>query len=346
MIEKGAESVFLADIVCDESDELDDLETLAEGLLDSPNRFPVPSAKVSEIFGGAHSGAPQPYVQQDLMPPTDCLAFYLPFHYYHPTWWGVYLLFEGVVWLAQEIRIRSEVKVSPRRAIQAARFFLYYHEAFHHKTECFATRLELTHRKPFYKTGFERLYQKTFGTTDCLEEGLANAHALQKVHKCRGLHAFPALCGYVRESPPGYDQGVNIRENPDPVRYRFAEDNQNICLPHLPPKNPEIWGTAPHMFDGIANMKSRVNYILPRSSPLVQRLHLRPMLPPAKLVKKLKKLTGLQFERHGGNHDIYVTSTGSRITIPRHQRDLGPGLVRSILREAGLTMSLDQFAQS
>ena len=33
-------------------------------------------------------------------PPPDALAFYLPFHYFHPVWWGVYLLLEGVERLA------------------------------------------------------------------------------------------------------------------------------------------------------------------------------------------------------------------------------------------------------
>src|SRR5436309_8047999 len=24
-------------------------------------------------------------------PPPDAIAFYLPFHYFHPTWWGIYI---------------------------------------------------------------------------------------------------------------------------------------------------------------------------------------------------------------------------------------------------------------
>jgi hypothetical protein len=75
------------------------------------------------------------------MPPPDCFAFYLPFHYYHPTWWGVYLLLEGVLWLASEIVRRAGGRVSMKDAVCVARMFLYYHEAFHHKTECFATRI-------------------------------------------------------------------------------------------------------------------------------------------------------------------------------------------------------------
>jgi hypothetical protein len=262
----------------------DNIEELAMGSILPGAPFPELSPIILDVLGGAHGGGPIPYDDRNKMPPPDCLAFYLPFHYYHPTWWGVYLLLEGVVWLAGEIVKRSGGKVSHRRAIQAARLFLYHHEAFHHKTECFATRLELTHRKPFYKTGFERLYQKKFNTVDCLEEGLANASALIDTHeKLKDPSVKPALEGYVLESPPGYNQGVRIRGNFLPVRCAFSEENQQICLPHLPPKNPEVWGAAPHLFDGIANIKSRVNYVVPRTSPLAARLPFRPLLPPSKV---------------------------------------------------------------
>lgn len=328
--------------------ELDDawLEHFGADLLEQNLTFPEIPPRIAEILGGAHSGAPVPYTDRSKMPPPDCLAFYLPFHYYHPTWWGVYLLLEGVVWLAGEIVRRSNGSVSKHLAMQSARLFLYYHEAFHHKTECFATRLELTHRRPFYKTGFERLYQKMIGTEQCLEEGLANASALADSNKKLSDSVInAALEEYVLDSPPGYDQGVRIRKDFHPQRCAFAEENQEICLPHLPVKHPDVWRTAPHMFNGIANINSRVNYVIPKSSPLAARLPFRPLLPPTKLVKKLRELVDLEFVRNGGKHDIYRIPSGKRIQIPRHPRDLGRGLMRKILRDAGLEMSLEEFMQ-
>jgi predicted RNA binding protein YcfA (HicA-like mRNA interferase family) len=320
----------------------------AAGAVESGCKPPHLPPGISEALGGAHSGGPIPYDDPTKMPPPECLAFYLPFHYYHPTWWGVYLLLDGVVWLAGEIIRRSGGEVSPERAVQASRLFLYYHEAFHHKTECFATRLELTHRKPFYKTGFERLYQKTFMTVDCLEEALANASALIDRSAKQGDPAVDkALEGYVLDSPPGYDQGVRIRKGNllRTLRCEFAEKNQNICLPMLPAKNPDIWHTAPHLFDGIANIKSRVNYVVHRDSPLAARLRFRALLPPGKLIRKLKEVAGLEWVRSGGNHDIYRTRNGQTIPIPRHPGDLGRGLIRKILREAGVKMGLQEFMQ-
>ena len=106
-----------------------------------------------------------------------------------------------------------------------------------------------------------------------------------------------------------------------------------------------MWQTTTHMFDGISNIKSRVNYVIPRNSSLAARLPFRPLLPPNRLAKKLKEVANLEFVRHGGNHDVYRTPSGKTTYIPRHPRDLGPGVIRSILREAGLDIGLHEFAQ-
>lgn len=51
------------------------------------------------------------------------------------------------------------------------------------------------------------------------------------------------------------------------------------------------------------------------------------------LIKKLESV-GFEFERHGGNHDIY--RRGSEIEkIPRH-KELNEKLARAILRKWGL----------
>lgn len=51
------------------------------------------------------------------------------------------------------------------------------------------------------------------------------------------------------------------------------------------------------------------------------------------LVKKLKA-AGFEFERHGGNHDVYVRGS-DREQIPRH-REINERLAKSILRKWGL----------
>ena len=53
----------------------------------------------------------------------------------------------------------------------------------------------------------------------------------------------------------------------------------------------------------------------------------------ADLVKKLEDV-GFIFERHGGNHDIYVKGNVKE-TIPRH-REVNERLAKAILKRNGL----------
>ena len=51
------------------------------------------------------------------------------------------------------------------------------------------------------------------------------------------------------------------------------------------------------------------------------------------LIKKLESV-GFRFERHGGNHDIYVCGE-NREEIPRH-KEINERLARAILKKWGL----------
>ncbi len=51
------------------------------------------------------------------------------------------------------------------------------------------------------------------------------------------------------------------------------------------------------------------------------------------LVKKLEEI-GFRFDKHGGNHDIYIRGKDKEV-IPRH-KDINEKLARAILRKWGL----------
>jgi mRNA interferase HicA len=51
------------------------------------------------------------------------------------------------------------------------------------------------------------------------------------------------------------------------------------------------------------------------------------------LIKKLES-AGFQFERHGGNHDIYIRGA-DREEVPRH-KEINERLARAILKKWGL----------
>lgn len=53
----------------------------------------------------------------------------------------------------------------------------------------------------------------------------------------------------------------------------------------------------------------------------------------AELIRKIEK-AGFQFERHGGEHDIYRKG-GAIIAVPRH-REINEKLAKAIIRKWGL----------
>jgi len=88
---------------------------------------------------------------------------------------------------------------------------------------------------------------------------------------------------------------------------------------------------------------ARVNYIVHRHSSLALRHHLGLRFLTQRLViRKLQRLAGLAFEREGAKHEVWRTAAGNVVPIPRH-RELKPGTVRTIVRQAGLKMSLEEF---
>jgi predicted RNA binding protein YcfA (HicA-like mRNA interferase family) len=331
----------------------DDPESFPEPLIWGEDDF-VPNGNLypEEVFGGKHPGSLITKPPPGKYPPPDCLAFYWPFHYYHPNWWGIYLRVEGVDQFASNIRRLSKAPLTWVEARKLARLFLYYHEAFHHSTECFATRLEVSHRLALYQNGFEQLYQKTVFSPSCLEESLAQANALLKVEKVikkdyRSEKIMKALCEIVRLSPPGYCEGKDIHLNNDFERTRncFSEENMKVCFPSTPTKKHGIWGAANHMYTPISNIKSRVNYIIPRGSPVSGRWPFRPYMSSRDIKKKLSKLVGLRLVRHG-KHPIYENKRGNTIAIPEHPRDLHKGIIKKIIRDAGLDMTLSEFQRA
>jgi len=62
-----------------------------------------------------------------------------------------------------------------------------------------------------------------------------------------------------------------------------------------------------------------------------------PQLSAHEVIRLLKR-NGFLLERQGGSHAIYRHPDGRRATVPVHgKRDLGRGLLRRILKDAGLS---------
>lgn len=68
-----------------------------------------------------------------------------------------------------------------------------------------------------------------------------------------------------------------------------------------------------------------------------------PRVGPRKVIRALQSL-GFRLERQSGSHMIFVNDAGRVIPLPFHSdRDIKPGLLRRIIRDAGV--SVEEFAR-
>lgn len=60
------------------------------------------------------------------------------------------------------------------------------------------------------------------------------------------------------------------------------------------------------------------------------------------VARRLRRF-GFVFDRQGpGSHEVWrQTTTGRKVTVPHHARDMAEGTLRAILREAGI--DVDEF---
>lgn len=247
-----------------------------------PATPPEPPQDLIDVAGGPWPGGLAGLPPPDFQPPSDCLAFYLPFHQFYPKWWGIYLLAPGVDWFTEDLQRKVAGQLTDAECQVAARMYLYFHEAYHHNVECFASRLEVSHRTCAYLSGFSAFFNKGRGTDQWLEEGLAEAHALHSVMwrtKLRGQRKMAlknALKQQILNSPPGYRMGVDWSGAArSPVQAKLSEGSHALSFPHVPPMPSSIWeDSATFMVRGYTTIKSRVKYLVPKGHPLSGRLPL------------------------------------------------------------------------
>lgn len=283
-------------------------------------------------------------------PPPDAFGFYLPFHYFYPRWWGIYLLAEGVVELGRLLYGISDGKLTEADSMVVSRVFLFGHEQYHHSVESMATRLEITHRLPIYKSGFEAFYQHTALTDAWLEEALANAHGYRRVKKVFGRAKWNIiegpLRGYISGCPPGYRKGLDYVTDSEfkEGEAELAEGGHKASHLATPEAHERLWTAFGHGFHPFRKRGSHVVYLVHSGSPLSERAGLAGrFLRYRELAIRLKE-SGCSFERQGkGSHEIWRNQSGDTFSVPRHPGDLKRGTLSGILKQAGLQMGVEEF---
>lgn len=348
----------------DEADFYEDsAECVEEALADMPvDDFlePLPE-DMTDTFGGHPGGLKNDPNPVNGVTVIERLAFYLPFHIY-PNWWGIYLFPEGIQKVRQDLRgFFKTHSISARDQVKIAKRLLYHHEFYHHSSESFATRLEAVFNYPCYLSSFQTLYNTTFGTKDCLEETCANSYAREKTVSLgiTGVNRIVfrnAIDDWFRGTPPGYKEAAGSGLNWDKcLRPKFYESCLNACATSLGAphrglsKNARtsVWSVAGYFDRGIGNVRSRISYIVRKGSPLYNRLPLdaKTCLKSRSFKQKLVSLGIGRFLRQGGAHELWQPSEGGRpVPIPRHDGfDIPKGTMRSILRQLGSSMSIEEF---
>lgn len=340
-----------------------DFDGLFQELFESQNiainniTFSEPLFDLS-VFGAniKKPGSPVPLPERDVTPPPDALAFYLPFHEYYPDKWGIYISLEGIFILAQRLiklyptKPLPDIKFFPKIAMQA----LFYHEAYHSAVESFATKLELTHMKKIYVTAFNDYYAKTADKDDCLEEALANVKLISKTFDYINNNVseikeknnlLEALLLYIKGNPPGYRKAYDIYTNQQEQEYQLLFiDNLMKDAFSYNYRSKEIWTMFTHALTPLIRI-DQVCYLINSKSMIwnIVPKHIR-SIRYKELIKKLSKLKNIKLQRQGkGSHVIWQSSSGKRIPIPIHTKDIPVGTVMSILKELNLKMSFSQF---
>ena len=346
-----------------ESEPGKDLEDeLAE--LPPEERLDPLSDNLTGLLGGFPGGpANNPSGFQGGSTVIERLAFYLPFHAF-PDWWGIYIFPEGIQKVRAELSgLFRSYGISPSAQVKVAKRLLYHHEFYHHATESFATRLEAVTSQPCYLKGFSPLYRSTFGTAKCLEETCANSYAREKtISKASSLgitkkQYSDAINAWFRGQPPGYEQAHRTNGSwGEKVRAEFYETCVNACLPMLgaatrslpPTASAAAWSAAGYFDRGIGDVRARIFYLIPKNSPFHKRLpaDVRTCMKVQNFKQKLHKLRIGKFWKQGGCHERWLpfSGKGKPVPIPRHNGvDIPKGTMRSILRQLGCNMSIDEF---
>lgn len=129
---------------------------------------------------------------------VEAVGWYSPWHRYEEDVWGVYLHAERLEQLCFTAWLDAGRYENVPYELAAALVVrhVYDHEMFHARMEVAATFAEMTAGAPKLLQYQEAVYREHYGTSDCLEEALANYYAHRKLEGY-----LPYLC-------KAYDRGA------------------------------------------------------------------------------------------------------------------------------------------
>ena len=291
--------------------------------------------------------------RRELPPPrdVDALAWYLPFHYFGLDW-GIYVKEQAIFEIAADIYAELRFPRLTSRLVsdltRMALSTLYLHEAFHHKVESFATRLELSRIQPTYRLYKDRVSMAVKGTDAHLEEAIACAEMYSRLDEnaySNGVeqrtHAATKrfLERWIPNLLPGYRLGLESRGE----QHRWRLQSQ-IAEATITPREPESnWAIADNMLKGFYDKDAIAHVIVPIGGrPTVPWLNYTDQLVSLstdKVARHLRKSFDYQLVsgRGKGSH-LWLESTRSGlapIPLPANRESLSPRVLKTVAETVG-----------
>jgi len=291
---------------------------------------------------------------------VDALAWYLPFHYFGLDW-GIYVKEESVFELASLIYLEMrEPKLTNRLAEDLCRMalsVLYLHEAFHHKVEAFATRLEIATLSPAYRSYKDNVIKAVRGSDAHLEEAVACAEMLTRLDESpykKGVEArtWKATKRFVEKWIPTLGPGYRLGLMHVDDQSKWLLQGQIAEATLHPIRSALDWGLADNMLRGFYDKDSIAHIIVPiGNSPIIPWLHTIDALVSVstnRLVRHLRREFGyMEVAKRGkGGHRWFECPKDGfpPFPLPANRESLSPGVLRTVAAALGYE-SIRELAQ-
>jgi hypothetical protein len=312
--------------------------------------------RIKGNFPGSPGGRPSPL--SNFAPPPDALAFYLPFHRY-PEYWGIYLLDVGVqsfsLAIGASLLSRGISTLNAAALRNIAIVYLYHHEAYHSAVEGFAIRAELPMRRPFYRTGLRRLYQRQWTPGTPHEETLATAYGLRKVRDNIKLPSavltatLAVLAEYLQQCAPEYAAGVAYVDDSKfaLLEQQFKEHATNANVASRIVVAPEAWRIGTFLMAPLVQRNRKYSWICDRND-FRQRASLAiHYFRRTDVIRCLAKIAATQ-QISGGRHMHLVREIDEDGTIRNRRTQIPSGEIKAgtlnkMLKDLELPMSSHEF---
>lgn len=290
---------------------------------------------------------------QPLPPPgmdVDVLAWYLPFHRFGFDW-GIYIRESEIIRLAAHIRQRipSPFHLDNRNVQSLLRMglsVLYLHEAFHHKVESFATRLEMSRLRPVYLPYSDQISIPARGTDDHLEEAVACAEMLSRLTEATYKRGVPKtifdatklfLAEWIPTLPPGYRRGLEVMNQVGPSA--CMELQSQISEAQVTPmQDPADWEVASQMMRGLFNRNTVIHVLVPMGhAPIIPWFGnaLAPSVSTMAVEKVVVRSGYSEVPGGKGSHKKFVAPERPLIILPANRKSLSPGVLRNVASALG-----------